>query len=111
MKKAIRRLGMSLVLLVVMTATVKAGDVLADSAGNKANIEFTEAWNPELPKTSGDPDPIPDPKPNPTPNPPKKVITLPQTGETSMWQYSAIGVLLIGAGGFIKFRTRKQEEI
>lgn len=102
--KTIRKLGMMLILLVTLAVTLKSGDVLADSAGSKANIEFTEAWEPK------DPEPKPDPKPDPTPNPPKKVITLPQTGENSLWQYSALGVLLIGAGMVIKFRMRKSEE-
>lgn len=95
---------MAAVLLMTLAATVKTDEVLADSAGSKANIEFIEAWDPDKP------DPIPDPQPDPTPDPPKKVITLPQTGGTGMWQYSALGVLLIGAGGVITFR-RKSEEI
>ncbi len=101
---------MALVLLMTLAATVKTGEVLADSAGSKANIEFIEAWDPNEPDPTPDPKPDPKPDPDPTPNPPKKVITLPQTGETNMWQYSALGVLLIGAGGVITFR-RKSEEI
>lgn len=73
----------------------------ASEAGNTATIEITEDWDPTLPDTSG-------PKPDPAPNPPKKIVTLPQTGEKKATFIASGGiVLLMGVMSIIVAKKRK----